>query len=88
MVQIILALLAIAAAIYAVKVALLLIILVGLIFRTRTTVSILVMLGAWALLGRYPVAGIALIALVAFMTIKRALASKEGAADLPDQPSD
>lgn len=88
MVQIILALLAIAAAIYAVKVALLLIILVGLIFRTRTTVSILVMLGAWALLGRYPVAGIALIALVALVTIKRALASNDGSDNVPDKPSD
>lgn len=88
MVQIILALLAIAAAIYAVKVALLLIILVGLIFRTRTTVSILVMLGAWALLGRYPAIGVTLIALVAFVTIKRALASKDGGDNLPDKPSD
>jgi hypothetical protein len=86
--QIILALLAITAAIYAVKVAILLIILVGLIFRTRTTVSILVMLGAWALLGRYPVAGIALIALVAFVTIKRALASTDGSDTVPDKPSD
>ncbi|WP_019517831.1 hypothetical protein [Sphingomonas sp. Mn802worker] len=88
MVQIILALLAIAAAIYAVKVAVLLIVLIGLIFRTRTTVSILMMLGAWALLGRYPVAGIALTALVAFVTIKRALASNGGGDNLPDKPSD
>lgn len=88
MAQLFAAILIIGFAVFAFKVAILLLFLAGLIFRTKETIGLILILGAFALLSAYPVAGIAVIivaAISAFVINGRRPRDPPSAADDPDQ---
>lgn len=72
-------------AIYALKIAFVLLILAGLIFRTKQTVGLLGFFGVLGLLSKYPVQclGIAAVAVLISLYVKRN--DGEGATELTDQ---
>lgn len=73
MAQIFVAIIAIGLFLFAVKVAIMFLTLVGLIFRTKETIGLLLVLGAWALLMKYPAIGFALIGILIVAAIVKAV---------------
>lgn len=69
------ALLLVGLIVVAVKVAILLLFLAGLIFRTKETIGLIAILAVFALLAKYPVAGFALIGVLVLIAIIRAAKS-------------
>jgi hypothetical protein len=88
-VQLLVAFLLIGLFVFAVKVAILMIFLVGIIWRPKETISLIVVLGAFALLRNYPgpvVGGLGLLALVA--AIRAANSKRAPAAEILEDKSD
>jgi hypothetical protein len=77
------ALLLIGLAIFAVKVAILLLFLAGLIFRTKETAGLLAILGIVALFRNYPVACLVVLGVAGLVAIIRAAKRKGGEVPLP-----
>lgn len=81
MAQVILALLLIAMAVVALKVAILLLLLAGLIFRTKETVGLIVILALFAGFNAHPGIGLTMLAVLAIIALFR------NAKKPPDGPS-
>lgn len=75
--------------IYAVKVAIAVLLLAGLIFRTKQTIGLLLVLAAWGLLMKYPVIGLALIGiLIVAVIVKAASSTSKAAPEIDDPPQE
>ena len=86
MAQVIVAILLLGAFVLAIKVALLMIFLVGLIWRPKETIALIVVLGAFALVNNYPRPVAVVVGLLALVGIVRLLRRKGEPAtlELPD----
>ena len=80
------ALLLIGLAVFAIKIAFVFLILAGLIFRTKETIGLLIVLGAWALFKAHPVAGIGLFAIAGIYAIVRAAKSDSATTEEVSDP--
>lgn len=75
--------------IYAIKVAILIILFAGLIFRTKETIGLIIILAIFALISAHPVISIVTIVLAATITLyKGASKSAEASTDATPKPPD
>lgn len=88
MAQVFIAIIAIGLFIFAVKVAIALLLLAGLIFRTKETIGLIVILAAFALLTKYPLIGFALIGILVVAAIVKAAANVKAEPDIDDPPQE
>jgi hypothetical protein len=86
MAQIVGILLLIGVAVVALKVALVLLLLAGLIFRTRETLGLIMVLGALALLRNYPTASMIVAGAATVLAFMKVGPSKKDSIKLPDKP--
>ncbi|WP_294275315.1 hypothetical protein [uncultured Sphingomonas sp.] len=72
-------LLVLAMAIVAIKLAIALLILAGLIFRTKETIGLLLVLSAWAVFKAYPMISIGIVAVLILYAVIKASKPKPSA---------
>lgn len=82
MAQLLVFFLIVGAAVVALKIAIIMIFLVGLIWRPKETIGLIVVLGAFALLNNYPAPIIGGLGLLALVALVRGLSGK-GKSALP-----
>jgi uncharacterized BrkB/YihY/UPF0761 family membrane protein len=85
--QLFAAILLVGLALFAIKIAFIFLILAGLIFRTKQTLALVVVLAAWALFWKAPVISCVLIGAAVLVAIYKAGPNKDGPSkpkELPD----
>ncbi len=88
MLQVLQILLVASVIVFAIKAALILLLIAGLIFRTKETVGLLAVLIVIALFNRYTTAALALLGVVGVVALVRWLTTASDPPELPDKTGD
>lgn len=84
--RLVLAIIAFAMAIAVVKLVIVALMIAGLIFRTKETIGLLILLGLWALLKAYPAIGFSLLGMIAIVAVVRAFKAEPAGGDALKPP--